>query len=43
VVFSCVTRVGQSFEDRDGKAKKVDELWQLAEAEKDEKVVRVFY
>jgi hypothetical protein len=43
VVFSCVTRVGESFEDRDGKVKKVDELWQLAEAEKDEKVVRVFY
>ncbi|KAH7064055.1 hypothetical protein BKA63DRAFT_428001, partial [Paraphoma chrysanthemicola] len=43
VVFSCVTRVGESFEDRTGKVSKVEELWQLADDAADDKVVRIFY
>lgn len=43
VVFSCVTRVGESFEDRIGKASRVEKLWQLYGDAADEKVVRIFY
>jgi hypothetical protein len=43
LAFSCVMKLGKDFEDRSGKAKKIKELWMLAEEEEDEKVVRLFY
>lgn len=43
VAFSCVMRLGEDFEERSGKVKRVDELWMLAEEEEDEDAVRVFY
>jgi hypothetical protein len=43
VAFSCVTRLDETFEERSGKTKKVDELWMLAEGEEDKETIRVFY
>ena len=43
VVFSCVMRHGETFEERNGPVERVDELWKLAEDAEDESVVRVFY
>jgi hypothetical protein len=43
VVFSCVLRVGETFDDRNGPIERVDELWKLSEDAEDEDVIRVFY
>jgi hypothetical protein len=43
VVFSCVTRFGETFEDRNGPVERVSDLWKLAEDAKDENTIRVFY
>lgn len=43
LAFSCVMRLGQDFEERDRYIKRVDELWMLAEEEKDTDAVRIFY
>jgi hypothetical protein len=45
VAFSCVTRLGEGFDDRNGTAEKMEELWMLAtdEDNDDENSVRVFY
>jgi hypothetical protein len=45
IAFSCVTRLGEGFDDRNGNAQKVEELWILAEEDDDEDAssVRVFY
>lgn len=45
VAFSCVTRLGEGFEDRYGLGKKIEELYMLAEEEdeSDDDAVRVFY
>ncbi len=43
IAFSCVMRLGEDFEERSGKVKRVKELWMLADEETDENVVRVFY
>lgn len=43
LVFSCVMRFGEDFEERNGPIKRVDELWMLAEEEKDSNTIRVFY
>lgn len=42
VVFSCVARLGETWEERKGKTERVDALWELAE-EKSGQGVRVFY
>ena len=42
VLFSCAMRLGETFEDRDGKVERVESLWKLAE-EKDGDNIRVFY
>jgi hypothetical protein len=43
VAFSCVTRLGEGFEDRTNLGKKIEELYMLADNESDDDVVRVFY
>ncbi|KAF2013066.1 hypothetical protein BU24DRAFT_263552 [Aaosphaeria arxii CBS 175.79] len=43
VVFSCVFRLGESFEDRIGPVARVEELWNLAEEAENDEVIRVFY
>lgn len=43
VAFSCAMRGGETFEERPGKAKRVEDLWMLADDEEEEDVVRVFY
>ncbi|KAF2733316.1 hypothetical protein EJ04DRAFT_274927 [Polyplosphaeria fusca] len=44
VVFSCVMKLGETFEERRfAIAERVEELWQLAEESKDGSKVRVFY
>jgi hypothetical protein len=43
LAFSCVMKLGEDFEERSGTAKKVNELWMLAEEENDEKTIKVFY
>ncbi|KAF1946920.1 hypothetical protein EJ02DRAFT_393389 [Clathrospora elynae] len=43
IAFSCTMRLGEDFEERSGKVKKMDELWMLADEEEDKNVVRVFY
>ncbi|CAG5190075.1 uncharacterized protein ALTATR162_LOCUS12123 [Alternaria atra] len=43
LAFSCVTKLGEDFEERPGTAKKVNELWMLAEEEDDVKTIKVFY
>lgn len=45
VAFSCITRLGEGFDDRNGKAQAQEELWMLAEDDEDdeEENVRVFY
>jgi hypothetical protein len=43
LAFSCVMKLGEDFEERSGTAKKVDELWTLAEEGDDEKTIKVFY
>jgi len=43
VAFSCVMRVDETFEERDGKIKRVDDLWMLAEEEDEDDSVRVFF
>lgn len=43
IVFSCVMRLGETFDDRNGKIKRVQELWELAEDAADEETIRVFY
>ncbi|KAL1800823.1 hypothetical protein ACET3X_001165 [Alternaria dauci] len=43
LAFSCVMKLGADFEERSGTAKKVNELWMLAEEDDDEKTVKVFY
>ncbi|KAF2877651.1 hypothetical protein BDV95DRAFT_154345 [Massariosphaeria phaeospora] len=43
IVFSCVMRMGETFEERRGNLSRVDELWQLAETEEDAEAVRAFY
>lgn len=42
VLFSCVMRVGETFEERNGKVERVENLWKLAE-EKAGDGIRVFY
>ncbi|RYO03141.1 hypothetical protein AA0121_g13178 [Alternaria tenuissima] len=42
LVFSCVMKLGEGFEERSKTAKKVDQLWMLAEKD-DEKNIKVFY
>lgn len=36
-------KLGEEFEERSGTAKKVNELWMLAEEDDDEKTIKVFY
>jgi hypothetical protein len=43
VTSCCVTRLGESFDDRNGKAVAQEELWMLAEDGDDDENVRVFY
>lgn len=45
VAFGCVTRLGEGFDDRNGKALPQEDLWMLAEDddEDDDDNVRVFY
>jgi hypothetical protein len=43
VAFSCIMRLGEDFEERNGIASPVKELWMLGKEEKDKSVVRVFY
>ena len=44
LAFSCVMRTGETFEEKPGaKVNKVDELWEIAEEEEEENVVKVFY
>ncbi|KAI5365616.1 hypothetical protein J4E82_011348 [Alternaria postmessia] len=43
LVFSCVMKLGEGFEERSKTAKKVDKLWMLAEEDDDENNIKVFY
>lgn len=43
VVFSCVTRLGEEFDDRHGKVVRVPELWHLAQECVDKECIRIFY
>ena len=43
VAFSCVLRVGETFEERTGATERVDDLWRLAEDSQNEDAVRAFY
>jgi hypothetical protein len=44
LAFSCVMKLGEEFEERSGTAKKVNELWMLAEEDDDDqKTIKVFY
>jgi hypothetical protein len=43
LAFSCVKKLDGNSEERFGPAKKVNQLWMLAEEEHDEKTVKVFY
>ncbi|KAF2787114.1 hypothetical protein K505DRAFT_317263 [Melanomma pulvis-pyrius CBS 109.77] len=42
VLFSCVLRMGETFDERDGRVERVDALWKLAE-KKSGDTIRVFY
>jgi hypothetical protein len=42
IAFSCVMKLGENFEKRSGKVKRVEKLWMLAEP-KETEVDRVFY
>lgn len=43
VVFSCVMRLGETFDERSGPVERVDELLKLTEDVEDESTIRVFY
>ncbi|KAI1591694.1 hypothetical protein PtrCC142_011745, partial [Pyrenophora tritici-repentis] len=43
LAFSCVMRLGEDYEKRDGEAKKVLHLWSLSEEDEDRKNIRTFY
>ncbi|KAI0570049.1 hypothetical protein TUN199_11814, partial [Pyrenophora tritici-repentis] len=43
LAFSCVMRLGEDYDERDGKAKKVSHLWSLSEEDEDRKSIRTFY
>ncbi|ORX94641.1 hypothetical protein BCR34DRAFT_629171 [Clohesyomyces aquaticus] len=43
VTFSCVLRVGETWEERSGAAERVNELWNLAEDAESESTIRAFY
>jgi hypothetical protein len=43
IVFSCVMRLGETFDERSGPVERVDELWKLAEDAEDDTTIRVFY
>jgi hypothetical protein len=45
IAFSCVTRLGEGFDDKNGNVQKVQELWMLAEddVDRDDNTLRVFY
>jgi hypothetical protein len=43
VAFSCITRLDQDFDDTNGKVEKVDKLWMLAEEEKTQGNIRIFF
>jgi len=45
ITFSCVLRLGEGFDERNGKIRRVEELWQLADDDDagDEENIRVFY
>lgn len=43
VVFSCVLRFGETFDERTGPIERVDELWKLGEDAENENTIRIFY
>lgn len=43
VAFSCVMRLGEDFEERCGKAKQIERLWELGLEEHAGDEIRVFY
>ena len=43
IVFSCVFRLGETFNEREGPVERLDKIQDLAENARDDRVIRVFY